>query len=92
MRKFVFILSLLCIISLSPADIFPAAENDLNSIPATADSTAGMWANPAAAGLPRGFHLGAILWWAHRGKACGISTWVGFWAGWAGGNTTVIAM
>ena len=59
MRKFVFILSVLFLTTLVSADIFPAAENDLNSIPATADSAAGMWANPAAAGLPRGFHLGS---------------------------------
>jgi len=59
MSKFVFILSVVCLFSLAPADIFPAVANDLNSIPATADSAAGMWTNPAAAGLPRGFHLGS---------------------------------
>jgi protease-4 len=59
MRKFVFILSVLLLSTLAAADLFPAVANDLNSIPATADSAAGMWTNPAAAGLPRGFQLGS---------------------------------
>lgn len=52
------VLLVLGLVFAAGADLFPAIDYRLAGTVAAAEDAAAMWANPAAAGLPRGFCLG----------------------------------